>query len=187
MMGCSMRCERAQTAWLATQHEAEKATPELLAHLAECETCRAFQRADGRLSRLLSLDENEPVGPGFDTRFFARLQTHKASQQDLSAPAGRRRTRARRVRAFFLWALPAAGAAAATALLAIGYFHSPTPSAPPTGDLDFAMHLEMLEAMSIVERLDELEALAQVERDDALREALESGQIDELLVEVDPP
>src|SRR3954462_12009304 len=100
-----MHCERARELLSAAGYAADGEMPELRAHLAECAACRAVQADHAALDRVLALDEPAVPRSGFDTRFFARLEQEKASQQ-----RGRSRRR-------FIWALLPVGAAAAAALL----------------------------------------------------------------------
>src|SRR5688572_16043503 len=98
-----MRCEEAREAATAARY-ADAGDPELDAHLADCADCRAHAAQHARLDRALALDEPVLPGPGFDTRFFARLDVERSAA---------RSKRARR----FVWLLVPAVAATAAALV----------------------------------------------------------------------
>jgi predicted anti-sigma-YlaC factor YlaD len=138
-----MRCDAAREA-LAHARYLGGPDPELQAHLAECPECRAAHAREGALDRALALDEPAAAGPGFDTRFFAKLAQEQA-----------RARKRRRLR--FAWLLVPAAAAAAAALLWIGRT-PPAPAQLPADELALAMDLELVEDIDVVSRLDELEA-----------------------------
>jgi predicted anti-sigma-YlaC factor YlaD len=142
-----MRCEQAQEALIDARYDAESSS-ELAAHLGECATCRAFQAREIALDGVLALDEPAVVRPGFDTRFFARLDAEKA--------------RARRKRfTRFYWALVPLAAGAVLVLLRPAQVpHAPDSAMAkvPAGDLGLAMELDLVENIAVVQKLDEVEA-----------------------------
>lgn len=173
-----MRCERARELLSEVGYGADEAEPELRAHLAQCAACRAVQAQHAALDRVLALDEPAVARPGFDTRFFARLEQEKTSAQ---------RVRARRR---FVWALLPLCAAAGAALLFTARPASLTPPVPADvrpavatpaaeiepDDLSLAMDLELVEDIDVVQQLDELEdfdVLSQVDADELERVAKE--------------
>src|SRR5688500_11413632 len=72
-----MRCDEAQTELLAGQ--APSASPELAAHVRGCASCQALAGEQSALDAVLALDEAHRPGPGFDTRFFARLDGERSA------------------------------------------------------------------------------------------------------------
>jgi hypothetical protein len=174
-----MHCEHARELMSEASYDPAGAEPELRAHLAQCAACRAVQAQHAALDRVLALDEPAPARPGFDTRFFARLEQEKAGLQ---------RARARRR---FVWALLPLCAAGAAALLVTTrpapvpapLPQSGQPDAAPTStseiepdDLSLAMDLELVEDIDVVQKLDELEdfdVLSQVDADELERIAKE--------------
>lgn len=148
-----MRCEDArrqvQDAWDSREALSELAR----AHLATCAACRTFAAELEALGAVWAADPTEEPGPGFDTRFFARLAELKA--------------RPRRA-AWHRWGWLAAtltGGAVATMLVLtlLG------PSTPPIEDVELAMNLELIEELAVLSHLEEVEAfevLAQLADDD---------------------
>src|SRR5262245_17858708 len=125
-----MRCERARELLGEARYARHDADAELHAHVAECAACRALQADHAALDRVLALDQPAVPRPGFDTRFFARLEQEKATLQRGSA---RRR---------FVWAVLPLCAAGAVALVlalrppqaskpALPSAHGPDDVAPP--------------------------------------------------------
>jgi hypothetical protein len=175
-----MHCERARELLSEAGYAADGATTELRAHLAQCAACRALQTRHAALDRVLALDEPATPCPGFDTRFFARLEQEQAT------------TRRGRARRRFVWALVPLCAAAAVALLltprpasAPGHVprdgQHPDVAPAPTAqiepdDLSLAMDLELVEDIDVVQQLDELEdfdVLSAVDADELERIAKE--------------
>jgi predicted anti-sigma-YlaC factor YlaD len=170
-----MRCEQARQTLIDTRYGGEntgagvdpdsaipESSPELRAHLAQCEACRALQAHEAALDRWLALDEPAAAGPGFDTRFFARLRAEKA------------RTRRRRV-LHLAWALVPLAAGAAFVFLRPTHT-AQTPASPasqvPTDDLGLAMELDLVQDMELARKLDDVEAyevLSQVDERDLER------------------
>lgn len=101
--------------------------------------------SDEALDRLLAVDEDEPPRPGFDTRFFARLDEHRAASQ-----------RPRWLPRLGL-ALGGFAAAAAVALFVVtrpgGLLERPSQE-----ELAMAMELELLEDLELVANLEVVEA-----------------------------
>lgn len=153
-----MRCDQAREA-IADARYGGGPSPELQAHLAECDACRALHARHGALDRWLALDEPAAASPGFDARFFAALDREKS------------RTRRRRALRLAWLVVPAAAAAAAVALL---WWQRPgaAPSELPPDELALAVDLEMVEDIEVVSKLDELEAydvLSQIDEDELER------------------
>ena len=140
-----MRCEDCQTAWLqARQEQAATPSPELEQHLAQCERCRSFCAAQPALEHVLAgLHDEVSVRPGFDTRFFARLEALKRTET-------RARTRKR-----WLWAFMPLTAAAAALVLVV---HERREDARVQEDAAVTAELELVEDLPVVEKLDEVEA-----------------------------
>jgi anti-sigma factor RsiW len=134
-----VRCEQIQDALALRGDPAHSLEPDVRAHLEECAACRAAALRQEGLDRLLAADADVEPRPGFDTRFFARLEAHK--------------TRRRRLRGL-LWVGVPALAAAAVALV--------TRPAPPPGDLELARNLDLVEDLDLLRRLDEVEAFAEL-------------------------
>jgi anti-sigma factor RsiW len=160
-----MRCEQAR-ALLEARYELERSA-ELTAHLAECRECAALDAHDGALDSWLALSEAVVTRPGFDTRFFARLEQEKS------------RARQRRWLRW-AWALvPAAAAAAALLWL------RPVPAPGVAGalpvevapdDVALAVDLELVEQLEVAGKLDEVEAY------DVLSE-LDDGELERMAQE----
>lgn len=152
-----MRCDDVRATLQGNVYEKTQASPEVRTHLEECADCRAYGAQAEELTRLLDLDEDVEPRPGFDTRFFARLEELKAE-----------RDKASWWRRWPVWVAAASlsmSAAAAVVLLGV------QPPATPTleSDLALAMELEMLEDLDLVRQLDEVEVyavLAQLEVED---------------------
>jgi hypothetical protein len=172
-----VQCENARER-LSIASERASPGPELLAHLSSCEACQKLRATEDALDRVLALDTVQEPGPGFDTRFFARLE------------AERSQSRRKRSRFFAMALLPAAAALAAGVLwLRPG---SPTGLAPaklPTealanvpeafadeDELGLLRDLELIEELEIVARLDDLEAFE-------LLEQLEPEQLEQIASE----
>ena len=114
--------------------------PDVRAHLSSCAECRAGAAQEEALDRVLGADPNVEPRPGFDTRFFARLEQQRARK---------------RVRWLFAGlGLPALAAAAALLL---------THRGATQDDLELAMNLDLVEDMEMLRRLDEVEAFAELQ------------------------
>jgi hypothetical protein len=152
-----VRCEDAQRE-IALARYGQPLADAAAEHAAQCKACRALTAREKRLDELLSTDADEPPRPGFDTRFFARLDEEKQRQT----------SRGERSRLRFLWALVPLAAGVAIALV-----RSPAPPPPPGElaheDLALAMDLELVEELPMLRQLDELEAyevLSQLNEDE---------------------
>ena len=155
-----MRCDQAQRELLAGR--ACRPGDELEQHVRECEACNAIAGEQRALDGLLALDQPPVPGPGFDTRFFARLGDERASSKKKRALFSVR---------MWLWAL--VPVAAGAALLVGKPKREDPPAAPPEAhappaliealdegepeDLALATDLELIEDLAIVQRLEELE------------------------------
>ena len=167
-----MKCETArETLALARYEESPHSAVE--DHLQSCEACRAFRESSAALDALLDSDETTEPRPGFDTRFFARLEDEK---QDLG-------------RSWFVrwfgqlprWALAGFATSAVTAAVVVLVVPGVQQAGGEGGmesEMALALELELLEDYEVVNRLAEVEAfelLAQVdlaELDAALREGV---------------
>jgi predicted anti-sigma-YlaC factor YlaD len=153
-----MRCDEARERLSASGYGTVPDV-ELQAHVAACDACRAAQAAELSLDALLANDEPHLPGPGFDTRFFARLDAERA------------RSRRRRWAGFGFALVPIAAAVAlivmrreepsvktqGTETAAAGVVTS-TPTELAQEDLELALDLELIEELDLVQRIDELEA-----------------------------
>ncbi len=145
-----MRCEELHEALVQARYGAAEESAEQTSHLASCGECRAFASEQTKLDSVLAHSESMSAGPGFDTRFFARLQAEQAS----NARAGRA---ARSRRSWLWWSLvPTLTAAAAAALM---LWRKPETQSVPQEDLALATDLELVQELPVVEHLDEAEAL----------------------------
>ena len=99
------------------------------------------------LDTLLAADADEELRPGFDTRFRARLEEHKAKQAS------------RGVRLWFL----GLGAAAATAAAIAVTFIVPNKTDEAQTALEIAYEMELYENYDVVVDLEVLELLAAVD------------------------
>lgn len=150
-----MWCKDAQRALSLGSRDAET-NAAVAKHVAQCPACQNFAQASERLDVLLSLDEDAPPRPGFDTRFFARLDALR------HRPVPRRRR--------WLWA----GVVATAGLVAVWWGLLPTriDTRPKAADLEVAMELDLLEELEMARRLDEVEEfeiLAQVDLEELHR------------------
>lgn len=137
-----MQCERAQMLLNEARYGAE-ASPELREHVASCPACRVVARRDVDLDRVLARLPSMEPGPGFDTRFFARLDDEK-----------KRTRRSRYVPA--LWALLPLAAAAAVFLVRTRPVKPPV-SVPPREALALTRDLELVQNLDVLRNLDELQ------------------------------
>ena len=137
-----MRCEEAQQALSDARYDGGKLAADVRAHVTGCSACAQAERAQRALERVLASAEPAVVGPGFDTRFFAKLE-HE-------------RMRARRKRWIAIGAALVPIAAAAALML----MRAPEPkiAAVPVDDVELALDLELVEDIAVVEHLDEIEA-----------------------------
>lgn len=155
-----MRCDDVRATLQGNVYEKTQASPEVLAHLEECTDCRFCAAQVKELTRLLDVDEDVEPRPGFDTRFFARLEELKAERAIKEKASWWRR--------WPVWVAAASlsmSAAAAVVLLGV----QPPATSTLENDLALAMELEMLEDLDLVRQLDEVEVyavLAQLEVED---------------------
>jgi len=155
-----MRCDQAQSELRAGQ--APSASPEFDAHVRGCASCQALAGEQNALNAVLALDEAHTPGPGFDTRFFARLDGERSAAKKKRALFSMR---------MWLWAL--VPAAAGIALLVGRPSQSteaivpPEAHAPPAlieaiaepDDLALLEDLELIEDLEVVQQLEQLEDL----------------------------
>lgn len=143
-----MLCKQAQEQLLIPN---EAPPPEVTQHLTGCQNCQQFLARHRALDALLSADSDDEPRPGFDTRFFARLEAMKGKRVPQRRP-------------LWQWVSLASGAAA----LAVGFFVVTQRSTPNAlvEDMDFAMQLELVEELPLLQQLEEVETyelLAQVD------------------------
>lgn len=157
---------RANETRASTPHADVAPVLEARAHVGSCAECQAHLARSESLDRVLALDDTTPPGPGFDTRFFARLDEERTARK-------------RRGLWRWAWALVPVGVAAGLALMRAPAAPPPDrdPTMPladlPQGDIALMMELELVEELEVVERLDELEAFELFEDvDDATLDAI---------------
>ena len=137
-----MRCHEAREALTGGRY-GQRPSPEVDAHVRHCGFCRSFVADSDALDQVLAADPNESARPGFDTRFFARLDANKKKPVPW--------WRSRRV------ALGLLGTMATAAILIIRA-SDPLPTDPTPEDLALAMHLDMLQTdVLLLQQLDALE------------------------------
>jgi anti-sigma factor RsiW len=160
-----MRCEQAR-ALLEARYELERSA-ELTAHLAECRECAALDAREGALDHWLGLSEAAVARPGFDTRFFARLELERSHT--------RRRRQPR-----WVWALVPVAAAAAALLwlrpLPATRVASALPVEAAPDDVALAVDLELVQQLEVAGKLEEVEAY------DVLSE-LDEGELERMAQE----
>jgi len=146
-----MQCEHARELLDAGRYGDAAALDAAAPHIAECAECRVYGERAERLDRLLSVDEAVEPRPGFDSRFFARLEELKA----LRSHGWLRR---------FRWYALSLTAAAAVAALVLAV--APMPETTIDDDLELVLNLELAKDLDIVQKLEEIEVyelLAQVD------------------------
>ncbi|MEE8409167.1 MAG: hypothetical protein V3T05_06160 [Myxococcota bacterium] len=134
------------------------------AHVDGCDACRGHAADVERLEQALARDADQEPGPGFDTRFFARLEEAKSK--------GQRGWLSR-----FRWSLAGGSlvAAAATTALLLTINVERTPAM--AGDLELAMHLDLLEDYDVVSLLEDVETFEVLARVDlAVLEDVATGE-----------
>ncbi|MGD8858892.1 MAG: hypothetical protein PVI30_02705 [Myxococcales bacterium] len=151
-----MRCEEAREALDLMPRETQPLA--LGQHLHHCAACQAYARHSQALDRILELDAQRPPRPGFDTRFFARLEEE------------RRRRKRRRVW-HWSWTLLPLGIGAVISLLRVPPPPPPAPEAAtlPPDEMGLVMELELMRELELVRNLDDLEAfevLSEVDEDE---------------------
>lgn len=155
---------------------------ELEAHARSCDACGKLLAEQRALNDLLALDEPHQAGPGFDTRFFARLRDERDGLDS------KRRRSSMRV---WLWALIPAVAGIAILLgrqqRAASNHGAPAQWRAPSffvdvaeqpEDLELLEDLELVEDLEVVQHLDALEdfeILADVDPNELDRIASEGG------------
>ena len=154
-----MQCKDALQAVLDARYEGREPPPEAMKLLQQPE-CRELLARARMLDDVLDVDEPHEPGPGFDTRFFAKLEEEKR----------------RRSKRFLPWVgALAVGTAAATI-----FFLAPPkldePPAPNGAELAMMRDLDLLEEIEVVEKLEEVEAFE-------LRAALDPETLDRLIEE----
>ena len=153
-----MSPEAIRAALEAARYNNEPLSPEMVAYIRDNPSAQAIEREVLALDAALNLDEDQPLRPGFDTRFFARLEEHK---KEAVAPRVGIWQRLR-------WALAPVVMVGAAASVVLIVDTAPRPSTMDP-DLHLALELELLEDYEVVEQLDDLEdleLLAQLSLDD---------------------
>lgn len=147
-----MRCEDALKEVVEARYEGREPPKEAVEALARAE-CREVLEKSERLDALMKLSERHEPGPGFDTRFFAKLEEEKHRK---SSP----------------WLAPLVGTLAVGVAAAVAVIVLPgeMPVTSSSGDTELAMirELDLLEQLEVVEQLDEVETydlLAAVDMD----------------------
>ena len=149
-----MQCNDFKQALLNVPVTPAPLAPEFEAHGNECDSCRAFKEETLALNALLFLDEESPPRPGFDTRFFARLEEVKTIEQTPLIT--------RLLSPFRIWALAAAVCAAVLVLVVEPTMTPPDPLIDP--DISLAMELDMIEDLEVLAHLDEIEDFDVIEQ-----------------------
>jgi predicted anti-sigma-YlaC factor YlaD len=130
------------------QYDNQPLPPEVEAHLSACSSCEAFKHNTSALDAFLAVDEPASPRPGFDTRFYARLNELKTQQ---SQPTLRQLLS--RARWWF-----AGAAVTCTAVLTL-FIVQPTAlhHGPFNADMPLAMELDLLEDLDLLAHLEEAE------------------------------
>lgn len=162
-----MLCDDLRDALLASRNNAAELEADAHEHLETCAECQSYAGETEALDALLARDEDEEPRPGFDTRFFARLDELK------SRPTGSWFSRYR-------WLFAGAAAAATTAAVILSLSVGGEPTGSMADDIDLAMHLDLLEELEMIRALNDVEAfetLAYVDPEtlDAVIRELEVG------------
>lgn len=159
-----MRCDQAREALSTARYQTGDPDATARAHVDTCAACRDFVSRSAALDRALAVDSTVEPRPGFDTRFFAKLDEAR----------GRRSPRPGHALAWILGAAGASTVGTAVVLLAL----AARPDAPvPPDDLALAEDLDLVEDLEMLQRLDEVEAFALLSRmDPAELEALDRGE-----------
>ena len=139
-----MRCEDVRAGWLEARYARSELPPELHEHVRGCVSCADFCAAQEALEVSLQSMENVSAGPGFDTRFFARLQEQKQQKQAARAVSWTRR---------LWWALLPLTAASVAGVLV----YQRSQAERETTDAAVAADMELLQDLPVVEQLDQLE------------------------------
>ena len=144
-----MQCTEIQEALLEAQYNSQPLASGVQKHVASCDACQALHAASQNLDEILALDNEPPaLRPGFDTRFFARLEEVKEAEANkgLKGFFGK-----------FQWWIT--GAMAGATALALVMITQPTLQEDVLfdPDLTLAMELEMVEDLDLLAQLDEVE------------------------------
>lgn len=158
-----MRCKEALQAVLDARYEGREPPAAALEALKRDE-CRELLERATKLDALLGLDEPHEPGPGFDTRFFAKLEEQKSrGRRGLFAGA-------------FATLTVGAAAAAVLALTTFGTIAEGPIDGATDPEVALMRDLELLEAYDVVEKLDEVETFE-------LLAALDPETLDQLIEE----
>lgn len=143
-----MNCKDLQQALIDARYSKQPLTSEVETHLRSCPACEAFKRSANALDTFLAVDEPAPPRPGFDTRFYARLNELKAQE----SPSNLRQLLSR-ARWWF-----AGAAVTCTAVLTLFIVQ---PAAVHEGgfntDMPLAMELDLIEDLGLLAHLEEAE------------------------------
>ena len=144
-----MQCNEIQEALLEAQYNSQPMPSGMQEHIASCDGCQTLQTASQNLDSILALDNESPaLRPGFDTRFFARLEEVKEAEANkgLKGFFGK-----------FQWWIT--GAMAGATALALVMIIQPTTQEDILfdPDLTLAMELEMVEDLDLLAQLEEVE------------------------------
>lgn len=183
-----MQCNKVREAISLARYEGQKIDPSIAQHMDRCAECRAFANADARLDELLRVDPPMAPGPGFDTRFFARLAEEKASRQGRATSTGH--TFAQFARQW-RWVLAGISVASAAALILVT--RQPLEQTLKVNelarltaqDMGLLQNLELVQELDLVRRLDEVETfevVAQLE----IGEIERAGDQPETVILTDP-
>ncbi|MEL6547073.1 MAG: hypothetical protein AAFQ82_20775 [Myxococcota bacterium] len=154
-----MQCKDALQAVLDARYEGREPPPEAMKVLQQPE-CRELLERARKLDDVLGLDEPHEPGPGFDTRFFAKLEEQKRS----------------RSKRFLPWVGALAVGAAAATIFVLAPPKVDEPADPNGAELAMMRDLELLEEIEVVEKLEEVEAFE-------LLAALDPDTLDRLIEE----
>jgi len=176
-----MRCDDAQSELLAGR--APDTSAALAAHVRECASCQALAGEHSALNAVLALDEPHAPGPGFDTRFFARLDGERSAAKKKRALFSVR---------MWLWALVPAAAGVALLVSRPGSrgndAATPPEAAAPAALIEAVAEPEDLALLEDLELIQDLEVVQQLEQleDLDLLEGIDGAEIERLAAEVTP-
>ncbi|MEY4575907.1 MAG: hypothetical protein RL701_610 [Pseudomonadota bacterium] len=166
-----MPCDTIRQAWLSALAAREQPDAAVEQHFASCENCREFVVTQRKLSELWRKMSAIEPSLGFDTRFFARLETER---REAATPRHRR---------WWLWLGGPTLALATTALVAVLVLRNTRRNEQPlmaADDVALMRDLDLAQELPVVERLDEIEAYEALAK-------LEPAELDKLLnTEVEP-
>ena len=144
-----MQCSEIQEALLEAQYNSKSLPPQAQNHILSCSHCQTLQNSSQSLDAFLELDREPPVlRPGFDTRFYAKLEELKQTKTDSRIESF--------IRKFQWWFAGAMAGATALVLVTLNQpeMQDPTLFDP---DLSLAMELELVEDLDLLAQLEELE------------------------------